>query len=195
MNSYVDFGSRLRQEREARSLSLTELARITKIPERSLKRLEDGAFDMLPGDVFVRGFLRSYARCVGLDPEELVRKFCELVSRRDKPKREQVLSASIQEELEIAPSPSPGDSPTQQINLIAKTLAGAGGGTKRVSLTMAVIILVIVATLTLSLLLRRPNHVGEGVLQSGARSDVTDNGAAFPRCVATTSSHDESLQG
>jgi cytoskeletal protein RodZ len=69
------FGSFLRSHRTKSDLSLDDIARITKIPRISLERLEDGRFEELPGDVFVRGFLRSYARCVGLDGEEAVRAY------------------------------------------------------------------------------------------------------------------------
>lgn len=69
------FGSYLRTHRDKSDLSLDEIARITKIPKHSLERLESGRFEELPGDVFVRGFLRSYARCVGLDGEEAVRAY------------------------------------------------------------------------------------------------------------------------
>lgn len=72
------FGSRLKEERQRRELSLEDVARVTKIPVRSLEHLEAGRFDQLPGPVFVRGFLRSYARCVGLDAEEIVRAYGEL---------------------------------------------------------------------------------------------------------------------
>src|SRR3990172_8270599 len=80
----VNFGSRLRDQRGARPLSPAERGRVTKIPERSLERLEEGRFDELPGDVFVRGFLRSYARSVGMDPEDTVRRYGEL-ARGGKP--------------------------------------------------------------------------------------------------------------
>jgi hypothetical protein len=68
----VEFGARLRDAREEAELSIEDIARTTKIPTRSLEHLEAGRFDALPGDVFVRGFLRSYARCVKLDPESTV---------------------------------------------------------------------------------------------------------------------------
>ena len=71
----TEFGAYLRSNRERRELSVADIARVTKIPQRSLVRLEEGAFDGLPAEVFVRGFLRSYARCVGLDPEDTVRRF------------------------------------------------------------------------------------------------------------------------
>lgn len=80
MNERVRFGSRLREEREARAMTLGELARVTKIPTRSLERLEEGRFEELPADVFVRGFIRSYARAVGLDPDGLLRSYGQLTS-------------------------------------------------------------------------------------------------------------------
>ncbi len=61
------FSAWLRAEREARGISLDEIARVTKIQLRALERLEEARFDELPADVFVRGFIRNYARVVGLD--------------------------------------------------------------------------------------------------------------------------------
>ena len=48
---------------------------MTKIPERSLRQLEEGKFEELPADVFVRGFLRSYARVVGVNADDVVRRY------------------------------------------------------------------------------------------------------------------------
>src|SRR5690606_30823040 len=71
----ADFCAYLREQREASQLSLEEISRVTRIPQRSLERLEAGRFEELPADVFVRGFLRSYADCVGLDAEDAVRRY------------------------------------------------------------------------------------------------------------------------
>ncbi len=68
----------LKREREVRGVSLAEVAAITRVPEPSLRSIEEDRLDDLPGEVFVRGFLRAYARCIGLDPEEVV-------SRLDRP--------------------------------------------------------------------------------------------------------------
>lgn len=68
-------GNDLRRERELRHLSLEELAQTTRIPIRNLILLEEGRFDDLPGDVFVRGFLRSYARAVGVDEIEIASRY------------------------------------------------------------------------------------------------------------------------
>src|SRR6185436_6077976 len=65
----------LRAGRAHRGLSLDDVAKITKIQPRILERLEAGRFDGLPAEVFVRGFVRSFARCVGLDEDEALRRY------------------------------------------------------------------------------------------------------------------------
>lgn len=69
------FGEFLRDRRVAAQLSIDSISRTTKIPRLSLEHLEAGRFEELPGDVFVRGFLRSYARCVGIDGDDLVDEY------------------------------------------------------------------------------------------------------------------------
>ena len=56
----------LRAGRTRRGMSLDDVAKVTKIQARILERLEAGKLEGLPADVFVRGFVRSFARCVGL---------------------------------------------------------------------------------------------------------------------------------
>lgn len=65
----------LRAGRAQRSMSLEDVAKVTKIQVRILERLEAGRFDGLPAEVFVRGFLRSFARCVGLDEAEVLERY------------------------------------------------------------------------------------------------------------------------
>jgi hypothetical protein len=65
----------LRAGRAHRGMSLDHVARVTKIQPRILERLEAGKLDGLPADVFVRGFVRSFARCVGLDECEALRRY------------------------------------------------------------------------------------------------------------------------
>jgi len=64
-------GSYLARQRRLRGISLEELAERTKLPLRSLERLESGAFDTAP-DGFARGFVRSVAGALGLDVDEAV---------------------------------------------------------------------------------------------------------------------------
>jgi hypothetical protein len=69
------FAAWLRAERETRGILLQEIARVTKIQIRALELLEDAAFDELPADVFVRGFIRNYARVVGLDAAQALQRY------------------------------------------------------------------------------------------------------------------------
>lgn len=67
------FGLWLRRQREGRGIELREIADASKISIRYLQAFEDERFDILPdGGIFVKGFLRQYARYVGLDAEEVV---------------------------------------------------------------------------------------------------------------------------
>jgi cytoskeleton protein RodZ len=74
-SSEVTFGTWLRRQREARGVGLREIADSTRISLRYLEALEDDRFDVLPALVFARGFLREYARVVGLDPDEVVNAY------------------------------------------------------------------------------------------------------------------------
>lgn len=66
------FGERLRRERELRQITLDEISTSTKIARRHLEALELEDFDALPGGIFNKGFVRAYARYVGIDEEQAV---------------------------------------------------------------------------------------------------------------------------
>jgi cytoskeletal protein RodZ len=66
-------GSYLARQRRLRGISVDDLANLTRIPRRSLERLEAGAFDGTP-DGFVRGFVRTVAEALGLDPVDAVNR-------------------------------------------------------------------------------------------------------------------------
>jgi len=66
-------GRYLERQRRLRGLSLEEVANLTKVPRRSLERLEAGAFDRDP-DGFTRGFVRTVAGAIGLDPQATVER-------------------------------------------------------------------------------------------------------------------------
>lgn len=65
-------GVRLARAREAAGMSRTQLAGVTRIPERHLAAIEAGNFAALPGRTYATGFTRSYAKALGLDQEEFV---------------------------------------------------------------------------------------------------------------------------
>ena len=70
-------GEYFREEREAQGLTFEELVASTKNQESYLRALEDECFNLLPQKVFAKGFVRTYARALGLDEEEAVRLFWE----------------------------------------------------------------------------------------------------------------------
>lgn len=73
-----DFGPRLRAEREARNISLGQLALKTKVSLELWEGLERNDFSRWPSGVFARAFVRDYAQVVGLDADAVVNDFCRL---------------------------------------------------------------------------------------------------------------------
>lgn len=72
-----DFGGKLRLARERRGISLRQIAASTKISYAVLDALERNDFSKLPGGIFGRSFIRSFAAEIGLDPDETVKEFLE----------------------------------------------------------------------------------------------------------------------
>ncbi|HEX9294367.1 MAG TPA: helix-turn-helix domain-containing protein [Polyangiaceae bacterium] len=68
-------GQYLRRHRQERSMSVEEVSRATRIPVGNLERLENDHFDDLPGEVFVRGFLKAYARAVSISVDDVLARY------------------------------------------------------------------------------------------------------------------------
>jgi cytoskeleton protein RodZ len=66
-------GAILARARGTRGFTIADVARHLKITTEQVEALEAGAYDKLPGRVFARGFLRNYAKLVGIDPQPLLR--------------------------------------------------------------------------------------------------------------------------
>ena len=66
-------GMRLSEARQAQGLAAVDVARQLKLSVWQVEALEAGRYQQLPGPIFVRGFIRNYARLLKLDPEELLR--------------------------------------------------------------------------------------------------------------------------
>lgn len=71
----MEIGSKLKEAREARNLSLGDVQQETKIQTRYLQAIEEGNFSIMPGKFYTRAFIRQYAEAVGLDPEELMEEY------------------------------------------------------------------------------------------------------------------------
>lgn len=119
-------GTTLRRQREAKRMGIAEVSRITRIPLATIHAIEHDHFDDLPGEVFVRGFLRSYAQTVGLVPDEILARY--MASRR---------VAMI--------TPLPVASPVQ---------AAREGQGRRFGVAIALVLLLILFTLALSIVLK-----------------------------------------
>jgi hypothetical protein len=114
-----DFGSRMRHVREQRGVSLRQVAQTTKLSVSALEALERNDISRLPGGIFSRAFVRSYAAEIGANPEETVRDF---------------LSQFPHESVTGAGSSVPGDGqspgrrPVARAMMIAATVCGRRGG-------------------------------------------------------------------
>ncbi|MCS7233292.1 MAG: DUF4115 domain-containing protein [Synergistetes bacterium] len=64
-------GEIIRREREKKGISIEYLSDVTKISKEFIKAIEEENFDVLPGDVYVKGFIRNISLALGLDPDEL----------------------------------------------------------------------------------------------------------------------------
>lgn len=70
-----DIGQKLKAKREELGLSIEDIEAKTKIQKRYLEAIEENDFDRLPGDFYVRAFIKQYAGIVGLDGNELLNDF------------------------------------------------------------------------------------------------------------------------
>ncbi len=68
-------GELLRREREILGVSLDEMARYTKVRKIYLEKIENDQLDDFLPDVYVKGFLRNYAKYLGLDPEKIILQY------------------------------------------------------------------------------------------------------------------------
>ena len=68
-------GDYLKREREFRNISLEEISRTTKIRESILHAIEENQLESIDSPIFVKGFLRAYAKYVGLDPTDVVLRY------------------------------------------------------------------------------------------------------------------------
>src|SRR5262249_46316101 len=120
------FGERMRREREMRGIKLEEISESTKISTRNLLALEDEHFDRLPGGIFNKGFVRAYARFLGLDEDQAVHDFLTASAEYDQPVALQPPPTSV-----VKPPVIPSEATEKRKDLawaLAALLVLAGGG-------------------------------------------------------------------
>lgn len=100
VNSYT-LGEQLKKIRSEGRITLMEISRETKVPVRYLTMIEEGDYDSLPPDVYVKGFLRNYAEYLGVDPKKLVELY----------QREKDIKNNITKNEDAGPAPKPARIP------------------------------------------------------------------------------------
>ena len=148
----ANFGTLLREARERRQVSLADVAQQTKLSVSALQFLEAGQLGALPHETFVRGFIRSYARIVGISHVEPLSLFDEAVAaRRDSDTLPSLSPAVRAQAAPVLPPPEVSGEDDAQ--------------TPRhgIGLAVFVIIVLLIATITLSLFLRQQPQSGEGL--------------------------------
>lgn len=151
----MEIGSRLKEAREAKKLSLEDVQGKTKIQTRYLDAIEKGNFDIMPGAFYVRAFIKEYASAVGLDPEKLMEEH--------------------NNEL-----PSPTDDPSIQYSRVQRSRNTAGGSSTKTSgflsflPTLIIIIVGIGLIFTIWSFLQSPEETDSGTNRSNTEEGVEE---------------------
>ncbi|HEY2322709.1 MAG TPA: RodZ domain-containing protein [Thermoanaerobaculia bacterium] len=103
----ASFGEELRREREIRAISLKEIADATKISKRFLDAIERNDHKTLPAPVFTRGFVREYARYLGLNAEEMVNRYNYAAAGDDRIEKSAHLDRLTPKPSDTPPAPPP----------------------------------------------------------------------------------------
>jgi cytoskeleton protein RodZ len=93
----ASFGAQLKQERERKGVTLEDISLTTKIGTRMLRALEEEHFDQLPGGIFNKGFIRAYARCLGMDEDQAVADYLVATGATPSPNKSENDQAPILE--------------------------------------------------------------------------------------------------
>jgi len=97
-----EFGARFKKAREARGVTLDQIASDTRISTRFLAAIENEDFGVLPGGIFNRGFIRAYAERVGLDPQQAIRDY-EQLARAAEPEHAPPETAPVERPRQLYP--------------------------------------------------------------------------------------------
>ena len=170
----VNFGTFLKEERERRQISLAQLAQTTKLSVSALKLMEAGKLDDLPPDVFVRGFIRSYAKTLGISSSEPLGLLDQILSERRRAAEPPMVIASRPSRRHGLGKSAPAQLPVEPAEQVEYEGQSPRHG---IGLAVFVIIVLLIATITLSLYLRQQPQSGEGL----SRDDGVASSFATPR--------------
>jgi cytoskeletal protein RodZ len=83
VNRLSELGQLLRKARVEKGISLDDMQETTKIRKRYLEAIEEGNYKLLPGNFYVRAFIKSYSECVGLDPNEVLQLYSNVIPAKE----------------------------------------------------------------------------------------------------------------
>lgn len=86
-----EIGDILRKEREKKGLTLKDVQEVTKIRLRYLEAIDEGDFEVIPGEVYRKGFIANYANVVGLDAQAILQKYHDLKAALEEQARQEQL--------------------------------------------------------------------------------------------------------
>jgi cytoskeletal protein RodZ len=116
----TELGKRLKEAREAKNISLDELQDMTKIQKRYLIGIEEGNYAIMPGNFYVRAFIKQYAEAVGLDPEQIFEEYKQDIPQSYQDELPQPLSR-VKTRQQLSPES------TKWLDLLPKLLIAAVG--------------------------------------------------------------------
>jgi transcriptional regulator with XRE-family HTH domain len=87
----IEIGNYLREKRESLGLSIEQLEMEAGVPKEDIVALEKGQFDLLPSQMYVRSYLRAYAKAVGESPQKILMQYARSVppNLRQSPKQQE----------------------------------------------------------------------------------------------------------
>jgi cytoskeletal protein RodZ len=85
----LTLGEKLRQARESRGITISEVAEQTRISALYLESIENNDYRGLPGGIFNKGFVKSYAKYVGIDDQEALQDYARLIAEKGEDKIEE----------------------------------------------------------------------------------------------------------
>ena len=117
----IEFGKTLREAREAKGLSIAQLAEMTRMTSSRIEELEKEDFSHIPAAIYGRGFVRLYCEAVGLDPKPLSAEFTEIFNgNRDLEIKERAPAAEP-----VLPAGAPSPAPTADFHLESREIRPA----------------------------------------------------------------------
>lgn len=126
-----EIGSSLREARVRRGLSHADVERHTRIRTRYLRALEEETFELLPGTVYAKGFLRAYADYLGLDGRQFVDELASRLPAEDEPEAHVPLQPVRRPRLRLSRNLVAGLGTAAAVAGVAIWLVGAQQGSKK----------------------------------------------------------------